>query len=87
MQQLEYTPEQRDKVLDDLFALLPSKNGLVIERLQNSNMRYAVRSFANPMESPDSVTVVKFGVGEGISAGARQRDTNSIKRYLEQAED
>lgn len=51
MQPLEYTAEQRDKVLDDLFAMLPSQNGLVIERLQNSNMRYAVRSFANPAES------------------------------------
>ena len=33
MQPLEYTAAQRDKVLDDLFAMLPSHNGLVIERL------------------------------------------------------
>ena len=61
MQPLEYTAAQRDKVLDDLFAMLPSHNGLVIERLYHSNRRYAIRSFANPAESVDSVTVVKFG--------------------------
>lgn len=87
MQPLEYTAEQRDKVLDDLFAMLPSQNGLVIERLQNSNMRYAIRCFANPAESADSVTVVKFGTGDGFSKDDKPRDTNSIKRYLEQAKD
>lgn len=87
MQPLEYTPEQRDKVLDDLFAMLPSQYGLVIERLQNSNMRYAMRSFNNPMESPESVTVVKFGTGEGFSNGDKPKDTTSIVRYLEQAQD
>ena len=85
MQLLEYTAEQRDKVLDDLFAMLPSQNGLVIERLQNSNMRYAVRSFANPAESVESVTVLKFGTGDGFSKDSKPRDTNSIERYLEQA--
>lgn len=85
MQPLEYTAEQRDKVLDDLFAMLPSQNGLVIERLQNSNMRYAVRSFANPAESVESVTVLKFGTGDGFSKDDTPRDTNSIERYLEQA--
>ena len=85
MQPLEYTAEQRDKVLDDLFAMLPSQNGLVIERLQNSNMRYAVRSFANPAESVASVTVLKFGPGDGFSKDSKPRDTNSIERYLEQA--
>lgn len=81
---VDYTTEQRDKVLDDLFALLPSQNGLVIERLQNSNMRYSVRSFANPAESVESVTVVKFGTGDGFSKDRKPRDTNSIERYLEQ---
>lgn len=85
MQPLEYTAEQRDKVLDDLFAMLPSQNGLVIERLQNSNMRYAVRSFANPAESVESVTVLKFGTGDEFSKDSKPRDTNSIERYLEQA--
>ena len=85
MQPLEYTAEQRDKVLDDLFAMLPSQNGLVIERLQNSNMRYAVRSFANPAESVESVTVLKFGTGDGFSKDSKPRDTNSIERYLGQA--
>ena len=85
MQPLEYTAEQRDKVLDDLFAMLPSQNGLVIERLQNSNMRYAVRSFANPAEQVESVTVLKFGTGDGFSKDSKPRDTNSIERYLEQA--
>lgn len=87
MQPLEYTAEQRDKVLDDLFAMLPSQNGLVIERLQNSNMRYSVRSFANPAESVESVTVVKFGTGDGFSKDSKSKDTNSIERYLEQAKD
>ena len=85
MQPLEYTAEQRDKVLDDLFAMLPSQNGLVIERLQNSNMRYAVRSFANPAESVESVTVVKFGTGDGFSKDPKPRDSSSIEHYLEQA--
>lgn len=87
MQLLEYTAEQRDKVLDDLFAMLPSQNGLVIERLQNSNMRYSVRSLANPTESVESVTVVKFGTGDGFSKDSKPKDTNSIERYLEQAKD
>ena len=60
MQPLEYTAAQRDKVLDDLFAMLPSHNGLVIERLYHSNRRYAIRSFANPAESVDSVRDCKI---------------------------
>ena len=87
MQPLEYTAAQRDKVLDDLFAMLPSHNGLVIERLYHSNRRYAIRSFANPAESVDSVTVVKFGTGDGFSKDDTPRDTHSIERYLEQARD
>ena len=83
---VDYTSEQRDKVLDDLFNLLSSKNGLVIERLQNSNMRYAVRSFVNPAESLESVTVIKFGTGDEVSQN-KQYDIDSIKRYLEQAKD
>lgn len=83
---VDYTPEQRDKVLDDLFAMLPSQNGLVIERLQNSNMRYAIRSFANPAESVESITVLKFGTGDGFSKDSKPKDTNSIKRYLEQTQ-
>lgn len=82
MQPLEYTAAQRDKVLDDLFAMLPSHNGLVIERLYHSNRRYAIRSFANPAESVDSVTVVKFGTGDGFSKDDTPRDTHSIERYL-----
>ena len=87
MQPLEYTAAQRDKVLDDLFAMLPSHNGLVIERLYHSNRRYAIRSFVNPAESVDSVTVVKFGTGDGFSKDSKPKDTNSIERYLEQAKD
>ena len=87
MQPLEYTAAQRDKVLDDLFAMLPSHNGLVLERLYDSNRRYAIRSFANPAESVDSVTVVKFGTGDGFSKDNTPRDTHSIERYLEQARD
>lgn len=86
-QMVEYTAEQRDKVLDDLFAMLPGQNGLVIERLQNSNSRYAVRAFANPAESVESVTVVKFGTGDGFLKDDRPKDDNSLKYYLEQAKD
>ena len=50
-------------------------------------MRYAVRSFANPAESADSVTVVKFGTGDGFSKDSKPKDTNSIECYLEQAKD
>lgn len=87
MQPLDYTAAQRDKVLDDLFAMLPIHNGLVIERLHHSNRRYAIRSFVNPAESVDSVTVVKFGTGDGFSKDSKPKDTNSIERYLEQAKD
>ena len=35
----------------------------------------------------DSVTVVKFGTGDGFSKDDTPRDTHSIERYLEQARD
>lgn len=48
-------------------------------------LRYAVRSFANPAESVESVTVVKFGTGDGFSKDPKPRDSSSIEHYLEQA--